>query len=63
MSGWVTSPPRESTAYAYPAVPTRARSITCADGAQVDLGHHDAASGRTLGHGDRHVGPERSVTK
>ena len=29
MSGWVISSPRESTAYAYPAVPTRARSMTC----------------------------------
>ena len=29
MFGWVTSTPRESTAYAYPAVPMRARSTTC----------------------------------
>ena len=55
-SGCVMSSPRQSTAYAYPAVPTRALDRPAGHEGEVDLGHDDAASGRTLGHGDRHVG-------
>jgi hypothetical protein len=29
--------------------------------AEVDLGHHDAATGAALGHGDRHVGPRATL--
>ena len=54
--GCVTSRPRESTAYAYPAVPDMRSVDDLPDGAKVDVRDHRASPRVPLGNRDREVG-------